>query len=150
MMNGYPDVFLGGSCRPTTWRANTAIPLLEKAGITYYNPQEKPVDDWGLRAITEKQARANAEALLFVIGSQTRGTASMVEAATCLGSDPDLVYLVINDIYPGTEIDGALVGERELRDLNRGRAYLRAEAEPLGVTVHESVTKAVEAIIADW
>jgi hypothetical protein len=36
-----PDnlVFLGGSCGKTTWRKNIAIPFLEAASITYYNPQ---------------------------------------------------------------------------------------------------------------
>jgi hypothetical protein len=32
------EVFLGGSCNPTTWRADTAIPELQKYGITFYNP----------------------------------------------------------------------------------------------------------------
>lgn len=32
------EVFLGGSCNPTTWRADIAIPALKKLGITYYNP----------------------------------------------------------------------------------------------------------------
>jgi hypothetical protein len=36
-------VFLGGSCNPTTWRKDTAIPALDVAGISYYNPQ---VEDW--------------------------------------------------------------------------------------------------------
>jgi hypothetical protein len=36
------EVFLGGACNPTTWRATAAIPFLEAAGVTYYNPQ---VDD---------------------------------------------------------------------------------------------------------
>lgn len=33
-----PEVFLGGSCNPTTWRADVAIPTLEKLGISFYNP----------------------------------------------------------------------------------------------------------------
>lgn len=33
-----PEVFLGGSCNPTTWRADVAIPALDKCGITFYNP----------------------------------------------------------------------------------------------------------------
>lgn len=37
------QVFLGGSCNPTTWRKNIAIPYLEKHGVTFYNPQ---VDVW--------------------------------------------------------------------------------------------------------
>lgn len=33
-----PEVFLGGSCNPTTWRADVAIPALGKLGISFYNP----------------------------------------------------------------------------------------------------------------
>ena len=31
-------VFLGGSCNPTVWRKEIAIPLLQEDGITYFNP----------------------------------------------------------------------------------------------------------------
>ena len=34
------DVFLGGSCNPTTWRKDVAIPHLKGQGITFYNPQQ--------------------------------------------------------------------------------------------------------------
>lgn len=33
-----PEVFLGGSCNPTTWRADVAIPTLKTLGISFYNP----------------------------------------------------------------------------------------------------------------
>lgn len=33
-----PEVFLGGSCNPTTWRADVAIPALTQLGISFYNP----------------------------------------------------------------------------------------------------------------
>lgn len=36
--NSAPEVFLGGSCNPTTWRADVAVPTLEKLGISFYNP----------------------------------------------------------------------------------------------------------------
>jgi len=32
------EVFLGGSCNPTTWRADVAIPALQELGISFYNP----------------------------------------------------------------------------------------------------------------
>ena len=32
------DVFLGGSCNPTTWRADVAVPELKKLGISFFNP----------------------------------------------------------------------------------------------------------------
>jgi len=31
-------VFLGGSCNPTTWRSDIAIPFFKRHNITYYNP----------------------------------------------------------------------------------------------------------------
>ena len=38
-----PKVFLGGACGKSTWRKDIAIPLLEQAGVAYFNPQ---VDEW--------------------------------------------------------------------------------------------------------
>ena len=76
---GGVKVFLGGSCNPTTWRKNIAIPLLNRAGISYFNPQ---VDEWhdGLVAIEAKN-KEEATVLLYVIDGQTRSLASMVEIA---------------------------------------------------------------------
>src|SRR5687767_9714501 len=107
-------VFLGGACNPTTWRKDTAIPALEEAGVPFYNPQ---VDDWhdGLVAL-EAAAKEDADVLLFVINGQTRGVASMVEAAFYIGQGRDVV-LVLENV---TEGDPA-----EVKDLNRGRTYLR-------------------------
>ena len=34
------DVFLGGSCNPTTWRQDIAIPHFKSQEITFYNPQQ--------------------------------------------------------------------------------------------------------------
>ena len=42
-------VFLGGSCNPTTWRKDIAIPLLEENNVDYYNPQ---VEDWSPELMT--------------------------------------------------------------------------------------------------
>jgi hypothetical protein len=32
-------VFLGGSCDPTTWRRDIAVPMLTEAGISFFNPE---------------------------------------------------------------------------------------------------------------
>ena len=37
------QVFLGGSCNPTKWRYEIAIPILNKNNISFYNPQ---VEEW--------------------------------------------------------------------------------------------------------
>lgn len=31
-------VFLGGSCKPTTWRDDHAVPFFDQSGISYFNP----------------------------------------------------------------------------------------------------------------
>jgi hypothetical protein len=143
-----PDVYLGGSCNPTTWRKEIAIPLLEAAGITYYNPQ---VDSWTPELVDiEAKAKAQALNLLYVVDGQTRAIGSMVEVAGLLAEYSGVMYLVIEDVPPGMEIDGQPVGDRERKDLNRGRAYLRDLANQYDVIVHESVTAAVRALIADW
>lgn len=143
-----PDVFLGGSCNPTTWRKDIAVSLLEGHGMFCYNPQ---VDSWTPELVDiERQAKAQALNYLFVIDGQTRAVGSMVEVAGLLVDDPSAMYLVIEDVPPGMEIDGQPVGDRERQDLNQGRAYLRDLAKQYDVIVHESVTAAVRALIADW
>jgi hypothetical protein len=145
-----PDVYLGGSCNPTTWRKDIAIPLLEAAGITYYNPQ---VDNWTPELVDiERKAKAKAGNYLFVIDSQTRAISSMIEAAGLVTLViPEIMYLVIEDgPHVGDVIGGSVIAGPEQRDLYRGRAYLRDLASQYDVIVHESVTAAVRALIADW
>jgi len=76
------QVFLGGACNPTTWRQDTAIPMLEEAGVAYFNPQ---VDDWSERhaaliaegvagGMMEHEAtqKTTSFVLLFVFSDKTR------------------------------------------------------------------------------
>lgn len=134
------QVFLGGSCNPTTWRRDIAMPLLERAGVTYYNPQ---VDEWSEELIAvETRAKASATLLLFVIDGLTRAIVSMNEVTEliCRGRQ---VVLVTQDIEDGCEIGDERITGRELKDLNRGRSYLRELAGRSGVAVFETVEEAV-------
>jgi hypothetical protein len=71
------QVFLGGSCNPTTWRHEQAIPYLESRSLSFYNPQ---VSDWTPDLVEiEHQAKELAPLLFFVIDHDTRALASMVE-----------------------------------------------------------------------
>ena len=116
------QVFLGGSCNPTTWREDSAIPLLKMADVDFYNPQ---VADWhkGLEVL-EAVAKEESAALLFVIDSKTRAIASIQEATEYIAAGRN-VALVVEDMVDGTDVDGQVVTGRELKDLNRARAYLR-------------------------
>jgi len=116
------SVFLGGSCNPTTWRKDTAIPLLEAEGISFYNPQ---VDNWheGLVQL-EADAKAESGILLFVIDEDTRAIASILEATEYTVAERN-VFLVVDNMVDGVEVDGEQITGRQLKDLNRARAYLR-------------------------
>ncbi|CAK4077497.1 unnamed protein product [Aphanomyces euteiches] len=110
------DVFLGGSCNPTTWRRDIAIPLLEAANITCYKPQ---VDEWYEELIElESRAKDTASFVLFVIDNLTRSIVSMNDAAEfmCCGRR---VVLVVEDMpLENVVLEGTTISAHEISDLN--------------------------------
>jgi hypothetical protein len=105
----------------STWRATQAIPALEAAQVTFYDPQVK---DWKpalmvleslMKVCVAHRARPGivpiayaqvwCRVLLFVIGDQTRALASMIEAAALIGQGRHVV-LVMNEMPAGAKIDG--------------------------------------------
>ena len=71
------EVFLGGSCNPTTWRHDQAIPYFQSRSVSFYNPQ---VAEWTPDLIEiEHRAKELAPLLFFVIDHDTRALASMIE-----------------------------------------------------------------------
>ncbi len=127
------DVFLGGACDPTTWRADF-IPLLKARGLTYYNPQ---VGEWheGLIAIEAAQ-KESCKILYFEIGPETTAMASCVEAAYYIGRG----RAVVLSLRPFPE------GRPESQDVNRMRTFLRKLAAQHKVPVFEEPGFGV----ADW
>jgi hypothetical protein len=74
---GIDAIFLGGSCNPTTWRHDQAIPYLQSRSVSFYNPQ---VSDWTPDLVEiEHRAKELAPLLFFVIDHDTRALASIVE-----------------------------------------------------------------------
>lgn len=121
-----PSVFLGGSCGTTDWRATKAIPLLNAGHVAFYNPL---VADWKPELVAiEAKAKEEAACLLFIIDGETRGIASMLEALSQAGLGRR-VFVCCDDIPDGTVIEGQTVTGRELKDLNRARAYFRDEIQ---------------------
>lgn len=136
------QVFLGGACGTTTWRQNIAIPALEMAGVTYYNPQ-LGLGEWTEACeAAEMKAKAEADVLLFVISGKTRGVASVAEVSYLLAARRPLA-LALEFISPGTCIDGDSVTAAECDDLNRGRIFVQTMAEQYGVPVFRTVDEAV-------
>ncbi len=135
------QVFLGGTAGHSTWRKKIAIPILEAEGVTYFNPQ-LGVGEWTpAHQKIEAEAKEKAEVWLFVVSEETRGVASLVEAAYRIGSGGKLA-LVVRRIEEDDLFDSLTLGELERKDLNRGRSYLVEVAEQNGMPVFEDVAEA--------
>merc|ERR1712232_361120 len=98
-------VSLGGSCNPTTWRHDIAIPLLEKNQVNFFNPQ---VEDWTPDLMVKEQvAKKTSQVLLFVVYGITRGIASMVEIAELISIGRKVV-LCINNVEEGQQVEDTI------------------------------------------
>ncbi|XP_060527281.1 uncharacterized protein LOC132702572 isoform X2 [Cylas formicarius] len=135
------EVFLGGSCNPTTWRADTAIPELQKHGISFYNPQ---VSIWAPELLAqEHDAKQSASVLLFMIDSQTRSTVGMVEVAYLVASGR-CVIVVAQPYRIGQSIMGEIISDKEYYDLVEGQKSLLDLVRSRGVQIHTSLSTALQ------
>ncbi|EGD78949.1 hypothetical protein PTSG_01922 [Salpingoeca rosetta] len=135
------QVFLGGACNPTTWRRDVAIPFLEQHDVTYYNPQ---VDEWYPELMQEEErAKQAADVLLFVFDHTTRGVASMVEVAVNAATRPQSLVVALSPLPPHSVICGEQLDQRQIDDINRGRAILRTLLRDEGVPVFASIQDAL-------
>ncbi|EFN62289.1 hypothetical protein EAG_08337 [Camponotus floridanus] len=135
------EVFLGGSCNPTTWRSDIAIPTLQNLGITYYNPQ---VSQWGPELIAQEyEAKQTARVLLFVIDNQTRNSAGIIEAAQLAATRSESLVLVIYPYRQGQTILGETVSMQEYHDLMNGLLVLQYLMERQRIPIFESVSVAL-------
>jgi len=141
MVNVRRQVFLGGASGTTTWRKTIAIPILEAAGVTYFDPQLPPGAWTEECQAAEMKAKSEADVLLFVINEETRGVASIAEASFYLGTRRALALVVV-DIGENAVIEGERLQAKERKDLNRGRIFVRTMAEDRGVPVFADVERA--------
>merc|ERR1711924_295243 len=137
------SVFLGGSCNPTIWRSKVAIPLLESAHVDYFNPQVK---EWSEELLAKEQQKARSSGASFCDDGDTRALMSMLEAVEFVVSGRDVV-LAVNSVEEGQSIGEDLVGEAELKDLNRARRFLCDIAQRYNIPVHATVEEAVHSCI---
>lgn len=135
------EVFLGGSCNPTTWRQKVAIPMLKDHGISFYNPQ---VSHWEEALVeVEYQAKQNASVVFIVLDRNTRNVASMVEAAYMAGCRRKLVVVMDSYTGPGQLINGEPISEREYQDLMSGFNTVRDLVERQEIPVFGEITHAL-------
>jgi len=136
------DVFLGGSCNPTTWRQETAIPQLKGEGITFYNPQQA---NWVPEMIElEHQAKVTSTILFYVLNTQTRNIGSMIEVSQYAGCNRRLV-VVLNQ-YPGPDhkINGESLSKHEYEDLRAAMEMVHDLIERQGIPVFNNINVALD------
>nr|XP_016927134.1 uncharacterized protein LOC108007877 isoform X2 [Drosophila suzukii] len=131
------EVFLGGSCNPTTWRADVAIPALKELGISFYNPQ---VSDWTPDLIElEHRAKEKARVLFFVMDSETRASAGAIEAAHIAGQNCKQLVLVLHPYKPNQKILNEPISQQEYIDLNRNQLILKELVSRRGLPVLDNI-----------
>ncbi|XP_066295635.1 uncharacterized protein [Branchiostoma lanceolatum] len=135
------EVFLGGSCVPSTWRKDIAIPLLKQYGLTYFDPVH---EIWGPELVeVENQAKKAADLLLFVFDDVTRGVAAMVEVAYLVGQGRPVILVVTGLPMSGVKINGQTLNDSEVQDLERAHAVLFDLVERQGIPVFDDLPTAV-------
>uniref|UniRef100_A0A336KG08 CSON007227 protein n=1 Tax=Culicoides sonorensis TaxID=179676 RepID=A0A336KG08_CULSO len=139
-----PEVFLGGSCNPTTWRADVAIPHLNQLGISFYNPQ---VSQWTPDLIElEHRAKEKARILFFVMDSETRASAGAIEVAHIAGQNLKHLVLVLHPYKIGQKILNETISNEEYLDLSRNQKLLRQLVSRRGLPVLDSIPTALQRI----
>ncbi|TRY61726.1 hypothetical protein TCAL_11143 [Tigriopus californicus] len=138
------DVFLGGSCNPTSWRQDFAIPYFKSYGITYYNPQQS---NWVPEMIElEHQAKQTSQILFFVMNEKTRNVVSMIEVAYLSGGQRKVIVMI--NPYPNSShlINGEKLLESEYLDLNAGLTTVHDLVERQGIPVFKDINIALSCI----
>ncbi|KAH8418872.1 hypothetical protein KR222_007909 [Zaprionus bogoriensis] len=136
------EVFLGGSCNPTTWRADVAIPALKELGISFYNPQ---VSDWTPDLIElEHRAKEKARVLFFVMDSETRASAGAIEAAHIAGQNCKQLVLVLHPYKPNQNILNEPISHQEYLDLNRNQMILKELVSRRGLPVLDNIPSGLQ------
>lgn len=134
------EVFLGGSCNPTTWRHDVAMPLLDSFGISYYNPQ---VSEWSAELVAvEHRAKACAKLLFYVLDKRTRNVVSILEAANLIASQRNLV-LVIDNYQPNQSVAGEVISNKEFNELGGSLATLHDLVEKHGIPTFSNISVAI-------
>ena len=143
------QVFLGGSCNPTTWRHDQAIPYFQSRSVSFFNPQ---VADWTPDLVEiEHRAKELAPLLFFVIDNDTRALASIVEVCY-LAARGRSIIVVMNPIpdKKHTKFIQSKTKHHEQDDEDdyenvcEARQTLRALLRSISVPVFDNVRLALE------
>ncbi|UJR10432.1 hypothetical protein I4U23_014636 [Adineta vaga] len=144
------DIFLGGSCNPTTWRYEQAIPYFQSRSISYYNPQ---VANWTPDLIEiEYRAKERAPILFFVIDHSTRSLAAIEEVCYLAARRRNIIVVMnimaedrnqvkfIQEKKDSNEVDD----ENDYENAYEARRTLRRLLQNINVPIFNNLTVALE------
>jgi hypothetical protein len=143
------QVFLGGSCNPTTWRHEQAIPYFQSRSVSFYNPQ---VSNWTPDLVEiEHRAKELAPLLFFVIDHDTRALASIVEVCY-LAARGRSIIVVMNPLPDKNHTkfiqqkNSSLENDNEAdyENVCEARRTLRALLQSISIPVFDNVRLALE------
>lgn len=148
MFNQKSQIFLAGSSSAaSTWRKDTAIPMLEAARKRYFNPQKEgwtPED-----AVIEAAELEKSKVIVMYLDDTGRGFNSLAELSD-IAWRGQKVFIVFGKFTDGMVIEGQTITGRELKDLNNMRGWYEKfiERHPNVVrcaTLEEAMQKAIKA-----
>ena len=143
------QVFLGGSCNPTTWRHDQAIPYFQSRLVSFYNPQ---VAEWTPDLLEiEHRAKELAPLLFFVIDPDTRALASIVEVCYLAARGRSIIVVMnpmlekehtrfIQQKHHTSEEEN----EADYENACEARETLRALLQSISIPVFDNVRLALE------
>ncbi|CAF1134465.1 unnamed protein product, partial [Didymodactylos carnosus] len=143
------QVFLGGSCNPTTWRHDQAIPYFQSRCVSYFNPQ---VSQWTEDLVEiEHQAKELAPLLFFVIDQDTRALSSIIEVSYLAAKGRNLI-VVMNDLnrqhakflksYEETKQQQQM--DDDFDNVYQARKTLKILLKSINIPIFDSVSVALE------
>ncbi|KAE9550499.1 hypothetical protein FO519_006287 [Halicephalobus sp. NKZ332] len=139
------DVFLGGSCGHTVWRAELVIPYLKKRAISYYDPQ-RPA--WSENMIYEEAlAKESSRLFLFVLDPGTINATSFLEIAYFAARRaPKLVVVFLGKREWSDKAHPMDLPDR-IRTCNLLEAILQRHSVPMMTDINEALDYIDEMII---
>jgi hypothetical protein len=144
------EVFLGGSCNPTTWRYEQAIPYFQSRSISYYNPQVK---NWTPDLVEiEYRVKELAGLLFFVIDHSTRSLAAIAEVSYLAARGRNII-VVLNPM-PDDKDQTKFIQQKDFINENdnkndyenvcEARRTLRILLQNINIPVFDNVKVALE------
>ena len=147
------DVFLGGSCNPTIWRSEQAIPYFQSRTISYYNPQ---VPNWTPDLVEiEHRAKESALLLFFVIDHSTRSLAAIAEVCYLAARGKNLI-VVMNPMpkernqtkfLEKKDVTNEIDNEEDYENVCAARQTLRLLLQSIDIPVFDDIHVALECAV---